>query len=54
MTMTPPFLTKQCDECNSIYDAHTSAMDALCPPGVPVLYVYPNDTHIIGEKDSLL
>ncbi len=38
-------LTKQCDECGSVYRASKSQMAALCPECAHYLYGYPNCAH---------
>ncbi|MTH30309.1 hypothetical protein GJV77_10415 [Myroides pelagicus] len=48
--MTPSLPIKHCDECNSLYYTHTSAMEGLCPTCAHVLYGYPNCNHLFEGK----
>lgn len=44
--MIPSQPIKHCDECDSAYYVHTSAMEGLCPACAHVLYGYPDCDHL--------
>jgi hypothetical protein len=46
------FTLKVCDECDSTYNAETSAMAALCPECAHWLYGYASCEHVFEATDA--